>query len=106
MEVDPDNPRPNEFLAKHPYSWGYAGWVSSGERMLELRRYCDLRESPVLAILEAGVPPTGQYVSGETLMWPEPAAWGEKPSVPTKRMARLILLQPSSLTTLQQTLPT
>jgi hypothetical protein len=23
VEVDPDNPRPNEFLAKHPHSWGY-----------------------------------------------------------------------------------
>ena len=32
-------------------------------------------------------------------------ALGEKPSAPTKRRARLILLQPSLLTTLQQTLP-
>ena len=105
VEVDPDNQRPNELLAKHPYPWGYAGWVSSGARMLELRRYCDLRESPVLAILEAGITPTGRYVSGETLMWPEPKTLGEKPSAPTTRMARLTLLQPSSPTTLQQTLP-
>jgi hypothetical protein len=38
-------------------------------------------------------------------MWPEPTALGEKPSMPAKRMARLVLLQPSSLTTRQQTLP-
>jgi hypothetical protein len=73
--------------------------------MRDLRRYCDLRESPVLAILEAGITITGQYVSGETLPWPEPTALGEKPSAPTKRMARLVLLQPNSLTARQQPLP-
>ena len=95
MEVDQDNPRPNEFLAKHPHSWGYAGWVSSGDRMRDLRRYCDMRESPVLAILEAEITPTMPYVIGEKLMWPAPTAIGEKPTVPAKRMARLVLLQPS-----------
>ena len=94
VEVDPENPRPNEFLTRHPYSWGYAGWVTSEGRMSELRRYCDLRKSPVLMILEAGTPVIGQCVTGAVLLWPEPKVVGEQSTHSIKRAARLVLLQP------------
>jgi hypothetical protein len=63
VEVDPTNPEPNAFLARHPHSWGYAGWVLSAERTVELRRYCDLRKSPVLGILAAEIRIPGRHMS-------------------------------------------
>jgi len=105
VEVDPTNPEPNAFLARHPYSWGYAGWVLSAERTTELRQYCDLRKSPVLGILAAELRIPGRHISGEVLMWPEPRAMGDRPKAPTMRAARLVLFQPCLQPEQQQGLP-
>ena len=105
VEVDPTNPSPNAFLARHPHSWGYAGWILSAGRTAELRQYCDLRKSPVLGIVAAEIQIPGRHMSGEVLLWPEPRTAGERPTAPTGRAARLVLFQPCLQTERQQGLP-